>query len=76
MTVRNIPDEHYVALKRVAAANDRSAEAEARIAIAMHIGAHASNGFGAKLQEKYSGIIDQNFAFERNQTVSSPAVFE
>lgn len=33
MTVRNIPDNDYEALKRVAARNKRSAEAEVRLAV-------------------------------------------
>ena len=76
MTVRNIPEEHYAALKRVAAANDRSAEAEVRLAIARHIGALGGEGLGSKLQAKYSGAIEQDFRFERDQSASAPASFE
>ncbi len=76
MTVRNIPDDQYAELKRVAAANNRSAEAEARLAIAQHVGLCAVEGFGSKLKSRYSGVIDQDFQFERDQTSGDPVVFE
>ena len=76
MTVRNIPDTQYAALKRVAAANDRSAEAEVRYLIARRVGTQEGEGFGSKLVAKYSGVIDQNFEFERDWTASEPVSFE
>ena len=76
MTVRNIPDNQYAALKRVAAINDRSAEAEARLAIALHVGAQGGEGFGTKLKSKYSGAVDQDFEIERDQSSSDPVSFE
>ena len=76
MTVRNIPDPQYAALKRVAAFNNRSAEAEVRHLIAQRVGAQGGNGFGSKLVSKYSGIADQDFQFERDQTSSDPVTFE
>lgn len=74
MTVRNIPDPHYAALKRVAAANDRSAEAEVRHLIAQHV--RGQTGFGTKLVSKFSGIADQDVLFERDQAASDPVSFE
>ena len=76
MTVRNIPDSQYSALKRVAASNNRSAEAEVRHLIARRVGARGGDGFGSKLVSKYSGIVDQEFQFERNRTSSDPVTFE
>lgn len=76
MTVRNIPNEHYEALKRVAAQNNRSAEAEVRLAIAKLVQAETGGGFGSKLNAKYGGAIDDDFRFARNQTASAPMVFE
>ena len=76
MTVRNIPDDQYEALKRVAAAQGRSAEAEARLAIARHVGAQGGAGFGSKLKAKYSGVVDQDFEIERDRTVGDPVSFE
>lgn len=76
MTVRNIPDPQYEALKRVAASNDRSAEAEVRILIAQRVGALEAEGFGSKLVAKYGGSVDQDFEFERGQSASDPVTFE
>ncbi len=76
MTVRNIPDPEYAALKRVAASNDRSAEAEVRHLIAQHVNTLGGDGFGSKLARKYSGIVDQDFQFERSETASDPVSFE
>lgn len=76
MTVRNIPDEQYAALKRVAAANNRSAEAEVRVAIALLVNTQLGEGFGSKLKAKYSGVLDDDFQFEHAQTQSKPMVFD
>lgn len=76
MTVRNIPDPQYAALKRVAASNERSAEAEVRLLIAQLVGAQGGIGFGSKLKSKYGGVIDQDFQFDRTQTSSDPVSFE
>ena len=76
MTVRNIPEDQYEALKRVAAAKGRSAEAEARLAIARHVGAQGGVGFGSRLKAKYSGVVDQDFEIERDRTVADPVSFE
>ncbi len=76
MTVRNIPDQQYAALKRVAASNNRSAEAEVRHLIAQRVGAQVGNGLGSKLVSKYSGIVDQEFQFVRDHTSSDPVPFE
>ena len=76
MTVRNIPDDQYEALKRVAAAQGRSAEAEARLAIARHVGAQGDVGFGSRLKAKYSGVIDRDFEIERGRTACAPVSFE
>ncbi len=76
MTVRNIPDPQYAALKRVAASNYRSVEAEVRQLIAQHVGTQDGDGFGSKLVRKYSGIVEQDFQFERDETASDPVNFE
>jgi len=76
MTVRNIPDDDYRALKRVAAENNRSAEAEVRFAIAQIVRRETGSGFGSKLNAKYGGVIDDDFQFERDKTASEPMVFE
>ena len=76
MTVRNIPDRQYAALKRVAASNNRSAEAEVRHLIAQRVAAQGDDGFGSKLVKKYSCIVDQEFRFERDRISSDPVTFE
>ena len=76
MTVRNIPDRHYAALKRVAAANNRSAEAEARLAIARHVGAEGEEGVGSRLAAKYRGLAGPEFELARDRTASDPLSFE
>ena len=76
MTVRNIPDVQYEALKLVAAANNRSAEAEVRSAIAQLVRTKTGEGFGSKLKTKYSGVLDGDFQFNRNKDETEPMVFE
>ncbi|MCY4316725.1 MAG: hypothetical protein OXC66_11520 [Roseovarius sp.] len=76
MTVRNIPEDQYVALKRIARSNSRSAEAEARLAIAIHIESQSKAGFGSRLAEKYGGTVDQDFAIERDGAGGDPVAFE
>lgn len=76
MTVRNIPEDHHVALKRIARSNSRSAEAEARLAIAFYIESQSKAGFGSRLAEKYGGTVDQDFAIERHGSGSEPVSFE
>ena len=76
MTVRNIPDQQYAALKRVAAFNSRSVEAEVRHLIAQRVGVHGSDGFGSNLVSKYSGVAEQDFQFERDQASSDPVTFK
>ena len=76
MTVRNIPDAQYEALKQVAAENNRSAEAEVRMAIAHLVRNKTGEGFGSKLKAKYSGVIDTNYQFVRSKDETKPMVFE
>ena len=76
MTVRNIPDAQYEALKQVAAENNRSAEAEVRMAIAHLVRNKTGDGFGSRLKAKYSGVIDKNFQFPRSQDETGPMAFE
>lgn len=76
MTVRNIPDAQYEALKQVAAENNRSAEAEVRMAIALLVRNKTGEGFGSKLKAKYSGVIDTNYQFVRSKDETEPMVFE
>lgn len=76
MTVRNIPDAQYEALKQVAAENNRSAEAEVRMAIAHLVRNKTGEGFGSKLKAKYSGVIDTNYQFVRSKDETEPMVFE
>jgi plasmid stability protein len=76
MTVRNIPDAQFAALKRMAASNGRSAEAEVRMLIAERVEPEASVGFGTRMKSKHSGSIAQAFKFDRDQTSSAPLSFE
>ncbi len=76
MTVRNIPDAQYEALKQVAAENNRSAEAEVRMAIAHLVRNKTGDGFGSKLKAKYSGALDSKYRFDRNKDETGPMVFE
>ena len=76
MTVRNIPDNDYESLKRVAAQNNRSAEAEVRLAIAQLVRIATGTGFGTKLNAKYGGVIDDDFQFDRDKSAGEPMAFE
>ena len=76
MTVRNIPEDQYVALKRIARSNSRSVEAEARLAIALYIESQSKAGFGSHLAEKYGGTVNQDFAIERDGAGSDPVASE
>ena len=76
MIVRNIPEEQYEALKRIAAENNRSAEAEVRQAIAMLVRRRTGQGFGTMLKEKYAGVLPRSVRFERNKHASDPMSFE
>ena len=67
MSVRNIPEDEMDALKRIAASNNRSAEAEVRHLISKHIRAHHGEGFGSSLHAKFGGLIDQDFEFDRER---------
>ena len=75
MSIRNIPDEDLAALKRLAAQNNRSAEAEVRQAIANLVRSAAGKGFGTTLHRQYGGAIDDEFEFERDKTPHQPIDF-
>lgn len=75
MSIRNIPDDDMVALKRLAAQNNRSAEAEVRHAISKLVRKAAGKGFGTRLHEQYGGAIDDDFDFERDRTPHRPMTF-
>ena len=75
MTVRNIPENDYEALKRVAARNKRSAEAEVRLAIAQLVRIETGTRFGTIFNAKYGGVIDDGFQFDRDTTASNPMAF-
>jgi len=72
MSVRNIPDDVLKTLKKIAAANNRSAEAEVRQAIANLVRAQDGKGFGQQLHARLGGLIDQDFQFERDPTTHEP----
>lgn len=72
MSVRNIPEGDMQALKRIAASNNRSAEAEVRDLISKHINAHSGSGFGSRLHAKFSGLIDPDFKFDRTRSGHEP----
>lgn len=76
MSVRNIPEEEFDALKRIAQANNRSAEAEVRHAISNLVRAQSGHGLGTLLNARYGGLIDDDFEFERDKTTSEPITFE
>ncbi|WP_299682531.1 hypothetical protein [uncultured Roseobacter sp.] len=76
MTVRNIPEDQHLALKRLARLKGGSAEAEARKAIAFYVEAQSDRGFGSRLHEKYGGIVDQDFSIDREGGSSDPVSFE
>ena len=75
MSIRNIPDEDFAALKRLAARNNRSAEAEVRQAIANLVRSATGKGFGTALHAQYGGAIDAEFDFERDKTPHRPIDF-
>ena len=76
MSVRNIPEDEMDALKRIAASNNRSAEAEVRHLISRHIQAHDGEGFGSGLHARLGGLIDQDFEFDRARAAHEPMDFE
>ncbi len=76
ITVRNIPDEHFEALKRIAAENKRSAEEEVLRAIGRLVHRRTGQGFGSMLKAKYAGLIPLGFRFERSREVSNPLSFK
>ena len=76
MSVRNIPDSDLEALKRIAARNNRSAEAEVRKAIADLVRASSATGFGTYLHERYGGVLDADHEFQREESPARPMAFE
>jgi plasmid stability protein len=75
MSIRNIPDADLKALKRMAAENNRSAEAEVRQAIAEHVRSKGK-GFGTYLHERYGGLLPDDFLKGREKTPAEPMTFE
>lgn len=72
MTVRNIPDEQFAALKQVAAENNRSAEAEVRFAILRLVRDRLGIGFGDVMHREFGGAIDDDYEFPRSKAESKP----
>lgn len=75
MSIQDIPDEDLIALKRLAARNNRSAETEVRMAIAKLVRTTRDRGLGSQLHEAYGGVIDSDFEFERDRTAYEPTGF-
>jgi plasmid stability protein len=75
MSIRNIPEGDLEALKRIAAENNRSAEAEVRQAIAEHVRSKGK-GFGTYLHERYGGLLPADFLAGREKTPAEPMKIE
>ena len=75
MTVRNIPEEQFAALKQVAAENGRSAEAEVRFAILKLVRDRLGVGFGDMMHRDFGGLIDDDYEFPRSKAESGPMDF-
>ncbi len=72
LRIQNIPDEDLAALKRLAARNNRSAEAEVRAAISNLARSATGKDFGSRLHGQYGGAIDSEFEFGRDRTPYQP----
>lgn len=76
VTVGNIPDEQFVALKQVAAENNRSAEAEVRFAILKLVRDRLGVGFADVMHREFGGAIDDDYEFPRGKAESKPMDFK
>lgn len=72
LTVKDIPEEEFSKLDRIAAARGRSVEAQVRLLIACSSEAREAAGFGSKLVAKYGGTVGQIFDFKRDETANRP----
>ena len=76
MSIRNIPEEAYNALKIQAAKNGRSTEAEVRAMIEEVAVSSRSGGFGTRLQNCFKDVEGDELDFPRDKTPAEPMVFE
>lgn len=76
MSIRNIPDDAYDALKRRAHKNGRSAEAEVRAMIVESARRDDAGGFGSRLRGCFAGIEGDELDVVRDRTAALPASFE
>ncbi|MEM8556155.1 MAG: plasmid stability protein [Pseudomonadota bacterium] len=76
MSIRNIPDRAYAALKTRAAQNGRSAEAEVRAMIVEIANTEEFGGFGTRLSRCFDGVEGDDLSFERDRTPAEPITLE
>ena len=77
MTIRNLPDEVHDHLRRQAASNSRSIEAEARAILVNSYVAKHTGGFGQQLRSRFqsTGVIGDELDLKRDRTVGDAADF-
>ena len=76
MSIRNIPDDAYDALKIRAHKNGRSAEAEVRAMIVESLRRDVAGGFGTRLRGCYAGVEGDELDIARDRSGAEPVTFE
>lgn len=66
LSIRDLPDEIHQALKEQAHSNNRSLEAEVRSRLTYSVIASVEGGLGTMLHERFGGLLDDDFQFERD----------
>ena len=76
MSIRNIPEDIHLALKKRALANNRSAEAEVRAIVYEAIYSAKVGGFGTRLYKAFAGAESTDLETDRNRDQPDPVDFE
>jgi plasmid stability protein len=76
MSIRNIPNEAFHALKEQAAKNGRSTEAEVRAMIEEVAVSSKLGGFGTRLRKCFKNLEGDELDLSRDKTPAKPMVFE
>ena len=66
ITIRNLPDNVHSALKRQAALNERSTEAEVRFIIAASVASNTGLGLGASIRAAWGDNLGNDLDIERS----------
>ncbi len=76
MSIRNIPEDAYEALKLRAYENGRSAEAEVRAMIVESAVRAREGGFGSRLRSCFKGLEGDDLDVSRDAEPAEPVTFE